>query len=138
MEQLKAYLLTIVSFIFITAVTDGILPAGSMKKTVKLLTGVVLAILTVLPVLRINPEKADILEQKNEYTIYSETIKNIEETRINQIAEGVEAELREAEGCERAEVKLENGKIYISHAGISEEKAAEILGISKNAIQMTE
>ncbi len=133
---MKSYILTLTSFVLLSSVIMGLIPETGIKKTVKLVLGLIMAILTVSPVLKLKTEKPDISVKADEYTIYS---RQIEDVQKKQMESAIKDALEKHYGKTDTAVVIEDGIIHISGCGGAKKaEVAKMLGISQDALQMTE
>ncbi len=134
MEFLKAYLLTLTVFIFISSAVMGFLTEGPLKKTVRLVMGAILALIIIVPVSGIKIENLDIFSEGDEYILYSE--KNIDIQR-RQLEDILSQRLGEYLN-KRVKVVIADDKIHIDAVGCDKAEIAEFLGVPEDNLNITE
>ncbi len=132
-----SYILTLTAFIFVTAATLGLLPENSLKKTVKLVCGGILACLIISPLAKWSNIDLSRFADITEYNAYTETIDRLKQTQLEQTENALQESLREKYG-ENIRLHIENGIFYVTSDIATKSDISRFLGVDENIIQMTE
>ena len=140
MEGIKLWLRGLTGFIF--------MPESSMKKTVKMLLGVIMSILIIAPFIGGSAENVDIFAGADEYINYSDCTQKMEELTARQsrnlyissaqeMIKTLAGEDTKAEVIITEENEIEKIIVHKKDGALQLEIAAA-LGVAPSKIQMTE
>lgn len=144
---IKIWIHSLTGFVFICAVIEALVPETSIKRTLRMLLGVIMSILIIGPIMRFDPVGADIFEKSDEYINYDETalgITELTEKQTRQLYEKSTKQTVEKIIGEKTETEIifseEEIEKIIIHKNVPEKKAdiAAALGVFPSKIQMTE
>ncbi len=148
MDAIKLWLKSLTGFIFICAAFDALIPDVPMKRTVKMLLGVIMSILIITPFVGGMPENVDIFTGSDEYINYSDTIsemenltkqqsKNLYISSVESVIKNIAGEDTHMEVILTGEYEIEKIIIHKNVPALKAEIAAA-LGLLPGKIQMTE
>lgn len=123
MEFIKNYVALCTGFIFIASITQTLVPDGTMKNTVRMILGILLSILLITPFVGTKFENVDIFSSKDEYTIYSNRINEMEILKKQQTNNLFTSSIADIV------------KDYLKSNGIDENTAVEVVATDENKLQ---
>ena len=148
MEGIKIWIKSLTGFIFICAVIEALIPETSLKKTVRMILGVVMSILIISPFTGISIDETDIFADSAEYINYDTTYPQMQELTENQsrrlYEQSVNAVVKRVLGEDVSSEVIITDETktpeIIIHKNVPEKKAelAAALGVEPAEIQMTE
>lgn len=136
MELLKEWIMSIVSVVIFVTILEIILPEGSIKKYVKLATGLLIMVIVISPILKLLNSEVDLSEK---VSLYSESISSYENVDVAKAQKDFKEKTKHTfiESLKESmskQIKSETGKNYeitniILKEGESDFEFSEIISI---------